>query len=234
METARRLSFAEIGPRTGYTFMTSTFFFKAQFFSLRMKPAELAGIMGALGLLLFSGCQSPKTAMIPEQPSAQTTVFLAAGDVLKITFPGTPEYNQSQKIRSDGKISLPLVGEVDAAGKKIGAFQDELSHLYEPQLQNSEVVVALDTRSAPVYVSGAVNHPGKIVIEGPITALEAIMEAGGFTEGLGNPKRVRLIRIENGRHTTHILDLSPPLKGQTITAFYLKPKDVIYVPECIF
>ncbi|MEI8340216.1 MAG: polysaccharide biosynthesis/export family protein [Verrucomicrobiota bacterium] len=172
--------------------------------------------------------------MLPENPVAQTPVCLVSGDVIKLTFPGTPEYNQSQKIRPDGKISLPLVGEVQASGKKIGEFQTELSHLYETQLQNSEVVVAIENGASPVYVSGAVNHPGKILIDGPMTALEAIMEAGGFTQGLGDAKKVHLIRIENGHYTTHIIDLSPAMKGRTTVALYLKPKDVIFVPECLF
>jgi len=49
-----------------------------------------------------------------------------------------------------------------AAGKNIGQFQEELSHLLEGQLQNSEVVVTLETEAAPVYVSGAVNHPERL------------------------------------------------------------------------
>ena len=195
----------------------------------------LAGIICGFALLLiFSGCQNPKTSMAPEQAVGQTAVSLATGDTIKLTFPGSPEYNQTQRIRSDGKISLPLIGEVQAAGKKIGPFQQELSGRYEKQLQDSEVVVALEAGNSPVYVSGAVSHPGKIVIDGPMTALEAIMEAGGFIQNASDPKKVHLIRIENGRYTTHILDLSPALKGQSSTALYLKPKDVIFVPESLF
>ena len=199
-----------------------------------MKSIQIAGIVSALILQLNSGCVSQKSAMIPDQITAQTPVFLAAGDVIKLSFTGAPEYNQSQKIRSDGKISLPLVGEVLAAGKNIGAFQSELSHLYQPQLQNSEIVVSVDVEAAPVYVSGAVNHPGKVVIDGRMTALEAIMEAGGFIEGMSNPKKVQIIRVENGHHTSQVLNLSPALKGQAMSTFYLKPKDVIHVPESFF
>jgi len=195
----------------------------------------LAGIIGGFALLLiFGGCQNSKLSMAPEQAIGQTAVCLATGDTIKLTFPGSPEYNQTQKIRSDGKISLALIGEIDAAGRKIGPFQQELSRLYEKHLQNSEVVVALETGNSPVYVSGAVSHPGRIVIDGPMTALEAIMEAGGFIQNSSDPKKVRLIRIENGRYTTHILDLSMALKGQSSTALYLKPKDVIFVPETLF
>ena len=195
---------------------------------------SLLFFIGIIGTLTLMGCQTSKTASFPEQPVGQTAVYLASGDVIKLTFPGTPEYNQSQKIRADGKISLPMVGEVQAAGKKIGPFQEQLSHLYEKQLQNSEVVVALETEASQVYVSGAVNHPGKIVIDGPMTALEAIMEAGGFLPVGSDPRKIHLIRIENGHYTTHMLDLSMAMKGHPTNALYLKPKDVIYVPESFF
>ena len=235
IKTARRLLNFEAAPPINPTLGEAGRFKDRRTKSSRMRSLCVAGILPVIALLLFSGCQSPNTmTMLPAQPVAQGPVSLAAGDVIKLSFPGTPEYNQSQKIRPDGKISLPLIGEVQAAGKKIGPFQAELSQLYQPQLQNSEVVVAIDAGAEPVYVSGAVNHPGKVVIDGPMTALEAIMEAGGFAAGSSDPKKVHLIRVENGRHTTHILDLSPALKGRTMTAFYLKPKDMIYVPESLF
>ena len=192
------------------------------------------GIVGGMILLLINACQTSKIALYSEQPSKEPPVSLASGDVIKITFSGNPEYNQTQKIRSDGKISLPLVGEIEAAGKKIGPFESELSHSYEKQLQNSEVIVTLETGASQVYVGGSVHHPGKMMIDGPMTALEAIMEAGGFIQGLSNPKKIHLIRIENGHYTTQLLDLSMALKGQPTHAIYLKPKDVIYIPENLF
>jgi len=56
-----------------------------------------------------------------------------------------------------------------------------------------------------------------------MTALEAIMEAGGFIEGTSDTKKVHLIRMENGHYTTHIIDLSP-LEGKTAAACYVKPR----------
>lgn len=202
-----------------------------------MKPTRISGILFIIAILMScNGCESPKSAMMlpPDPPTSNTPVFLAAGDVIKLSFPGNPEYNQTQKIRPDGKISLPLIGEVQAAGQNIPQLQTQLSSLLASQLQNSEVVIALDITASPVYVSGAVLKPGKVEINGPMTALEAIMEAGGFIEGTSDTKKVKLIRMENGHYTTHILDLSPSLRGQTATALLLKPRDVIYVPQSIF
>jgi len=180
-----------------------------------------------LSVLLF-GCQSSKpTAPLP---LAQAPSALTVGDVVKITFPAAPELNQSQKIGTDGTLSLPLVGQVGAAGKTPGGLQSDLSNLYKPQLQDSEVVVTVESRAIPVVVSGAVQKPGKIVFERPATVLEAIMEAGGFTPE-ADLKKVTVIRIVKGQHQTQLFDLRPILRGKATTATYVSGGDVIYVPE---
>jgi protein involved in polysaccharide export with SLBB domain len=182
----------------------------------------------ALVLLLFPGCQGPKKSTV--QLTSQTPSYMVAGDSVKISFPAAPELNQTQKIGSDGTLSLPLIGEVTAAGKTIGELQVELARLYKPQLQDNEVIVNLDTRAVPVVVSGAVQKPGKIVFERPATVLEAIMEAGGFTPE-ADLKKVSLIRIVKGEHETQLFDLRPVLRGKPTPAIYCSGGDVIYVPE---
>jgi protein involved in polysaccharide export with SLBB domain len=80
-------------------------------------------------------------------------------------------------------------------------LQNELATLYKPQLQDNEVLVTLESRAVPVVVSGAVQKPGKIVFERPVTVREAIMEAGGFTPE-ADLKKVSLIRIVKGERKT--------------------------------
>lgn len=182
----------------------------------------------AFALLLCTGCQS--TPPHPRQLTSQTPGYLTAGDVLKISFPTAAELNQEQKIATDGTLSLPLVGEVHAAGKTPAELQSELTNLYKSQLQNSEVNVSVETRAIPVMVSGAVQKPGKIIFERPATILEAIMEAGGFTPE-ANLKKVSLIRISKGQHQTEIFDLRPILRGLPTDAVYVSSGDIVYVPE---
>jgi polysaccharide biosynthesis/export protein len=184
--------------------------------------------LAALVLLACSGCQGPKKN--PVQLTSQTPSYLVAGDVVKISFPAAPELNQTQKVGSDGSISLPLIGEVAAAGKTVGQLQVELARLYKPQLQDNEVIVNLDTRAVPVVVSGAVQKPGKIVFERPATVVEAIMEAGGFTPE-ANLAKISLIRIVKGEHESQVIDLRALLKGKPTPAIYCSGGDVIYVPE---
>jgi protein involved in polysaccharide export with SLBB domain len=190
--------------------------------------------IGALALasLLVSGCESVPPAQPP--PVAATDsgagpVVLREGDVVKLFFPGAAEYNNIQKIRTDGKLSLPIVGEIQAAGKTLTRLQSELSAKYKPQLQNSEVVVSVESSGAPVIISGAIASPGKFLYDRPTTLLEAIMGAGGFTD-YAKKKQVRLIRVVNGQYQTQVYDLRG-LTGGNMPVVYVKGGDVIHVPE---
>jgi protein involved in polysaccharide export with SLBB domain len=123
--------------------------------------------------LTCSSCQSPLPAL-PNPPGPHTAVRLAPGDVIKLTFAEESDLDQTQKIRRDGKVSLPLVGEIRAAGKRVIDFQHEVTSLYEDKLDNPEVLVMLETGSANVIISGFANKPGKYVFDRPTTVYQTI------------------------------------------------------------
>lgn len=155
---------------------------------------------------------------------------LAAGDEISVSFSGAPELNTKQKIQPNGKVSLPTVGDVTAAGRSINSFQSTLTSLYQPHLQDPTVVVALETAAAGVYLSGEVLRPGKIPLDRPMTALEAVMEAGGFTK-FANPKQVIVMRKQDGRNKRYVLNLNDAISGAESGLFYLRPYDMIYVKQ---
>ncbi len=118
-----------------------------------------------LALVVVSGCQTPPVpSNVGERTNASAPVSLVPGDVVKLTFPGDPDLNQTQKIQTDGKVNLPMIGQVEAAGKSITSLQAELTARYKPQLESSEVVVTLDSAVIPVVVSGAVQKPGSFFL----------------------------------------------------------------------
>ncbi len=189
--------------------------------------------LAILAIGLFTSCQAPAPSSLPLQAGPPARVTLSPGDVIKLSFSGAPELNQTQKIQTDGKLSLPLVGEVTAAGKTMGQFQNELMALYRPQLKNSEVVASLETAVTSVYISGSVNKPGKITFDRPTTVLQALMEAGGPNQ-YGNLRRVHLIRLSNGVQRTVVLDLRPTIAGEATRASYVRDGDIVSVPESAF
>lgn len=166
----------------------------------------------------------------PDAPNANVLV-LHEGDSVRISFPGAPNLNTVAQIRRDGRITLPSIGEFQAAGLTPGGMEKELIRLYGPQLQTKEVTVAVESSAFPVYVTGAVLRPGKIMSDRPMTVLEAIMEAGGFDYTKANLKAVRVIRNENGRTEHYTLNLKRVLQGNETEQPNLKPSDIIFVPE---
>lgn len=181
-------------------------------------------------LVLLSGCATPRRWSTEEHSYPQACIFLEPGDTLEINLLGAPDLDTTQKIRRDGFITLRLIGEVRAAGKTPDMLRKELERLYSSQLQIKEVAVYVRS-SGPVFVGGSVMNSGEITVEHPITALEAIMKAGGFDTSLAEVSRVVVIRHEAGERSAYEIDFKPVLKGKKGFPFYLKPYDIVYVPR---
>jgi polysaccharide export outer membrane protein len=188
---------------------------------------------GLVVLALSAGCQTqpplPPAAM--HGTNATEIITLREGDVLKISFPDSANLNTTQQIRRDGMISMPLVGEVKAVGKTPTELEKDLIDLYSTQLLSKQVTVEVQSSSFPVYVSGSVLRPGKVMSDHPITALEAVMEAGGYDYTKANLKRVTIIRHEGNSTRNYIVNLKRVVDGKSSESFYLKPGDIVIVPE---
>lgn len=193
------------------------------------------GAVLALAVATVAGCQAtrPGLQQAMQQAAARPEVVpLREGDVVRVTFPGSPNLDtQPQPIRRDGNISLPLIGEVKAAGLTPSELEKALAEKYAPQLVIKEVRVNVVSSRFEVYVTGAVLRPGKVTSDHPLTALEAIMEAGGPDYTKANLKTVTVIRHEDGRTQNYTINLRNVLRGQSTEPFYLKPSDIVFVPE---
>ena len=180
----------------------------------------------------LTGCTTYDTPKpLPADQARSEMIILREGDELKITFPGSANLDSTQQIRRDGKIVMPLIGEVQAAGMTPDALRQSLVKLYASQISSQEINVFVQSSSFPVFVNGAVIHPGKILSDHPITALEAVMEAGGFDYSTANTKDVKIIRNEGGKMKNYQVNLQRILDGKEDAPFYLKPQDIIYVPQ---
>ena len=135
-------------------------------------------------------------------------------------------------IRRDGKIGLYLVGEVPAAGLTPVELEKELKKRYKDQISVNEITVSVESDAFPIYVTGAVMHPQKVMSNHPITILEAIMEAGGPDYLKANIKAVTVLRPEEGGRVKQIIiNLNDVIRGKPSDPFYMKPGDTIIVRE---
>jgi polysaccharide export outer membrane protein len=186
-----------------------------------------------LGPLLLAGCADTRPPGVAGQVPAQTggPLRLREGDTIKVGFPGAPNLSASHKIQRDGKVNLPLVGEVRVSGKTPGEIEEELQLLYKDQLVSGQVRVNIEAAAFSVFVTGAVMHPGEVMSDRPLSCLEAIMKAGGFDQSRADLKRVTVIRNLNGKMAHYPLDLKRVLEGGDESNFYLQPSDIVYIRE---
>lgn len=126
--------------------------------------------------------------------SASADYKLVAGDKLRIEVYKEPQLSQSLQIRPDGKITLPLVGDVLAAGVTPRELTLTLTErLREFVMAPAVTVIVAETIPPVIYVMGEVTKPGALPITGPMTVVQALAVAGGFKD-FANPKKIRILR----------------------------------------
>ena len=188
----------------------------------------------------LAGCQQPPPVFRDVDfgpvalPGAVASTRLLEGDSIRINFEGDTNLNTVAKIQLDGAVMLPLIGAVRATGKTLEDLHTDLKQRYQPLLKVNEITLAMASTSASVYVSGSVLRPGRIPMDRPLTALEAIMEAGGFDFPRAKPGAVTVLRLENGQQKHYRIDLKAALCGGDPAPFQLKPFDIIHVPQKTF
>ena len=168
----------------------------------------------------------------PIEKSPNAPYLIKAGDTLDIRFYKTPELNVTKlPVRPDGKISLELVGDVEAAGLQPMELAGILTERYATELEHPRVSVIVRTFVGQVYVQGEVKTPSAPPFAQGMTALQAISLAGGFLE-TAQPNSVILIRLVDGQYHGFRLALRDALLGKDAAQDVpVKPADILHVPR---
>ncbi len=155
---------------------------------------------------------------------------LGAEDVIEVSIFQSPELSRTLPIRPDGRISLPLVGEVMASGMTAKELSAELQRRLGSYVQDPRVTVIVQEIHAPrVYVLGEVARPGAYPIRGRLDVLQAIALAGGLGD-FADKRRVLLIRKTKDGEVRQVLNTSRYLSSSSRAAPIVLPGDTIYVP----
>lgn len=194
----------------------------------------ICGLIIAAGLGM-TGCQTygdlPDSTEMP-QSTANAPLVLMPGDEIDVRFRYWPEMDDVQTIRPDGKISLQLVQGVDAAGLSPEDLQAKLVELYTDKIRDPDIVVIVRTLvNHKIYVGGEVLNPGLFDMRGRMTALEAIMMAGGFDTASAHLKNVVIVRHIDGKRYAGAVDMKAALKNPESASFFLQQNDIVYVPR---
>jgi len=159
--------------------------------------ALLIGVAQAQSPVGTSGSSTTRAVKPAPAPAVATTADyrLTAGDKLRIEVYKDTQLSQSLQVRPDGKITLPLVGDIAAAGRTSVELRDAIAGALEEYIAKPVVtVIVTETTPQVVYVTGEVNKPGALpVATGQMSIIQAIAMAGGFTD-FANKKDIRVLR----------------------------------------
>lgn len=200
-------------------------------------------LRAACAALLFalSGCASQGTQEAP--PAAETTPVgdykIGVGDSLQVNVWRNPELSMAVVVRPDGKISLPLVGDVAAAGQTSAALATGLATALNNFVRSPQVTVIVTNPVSTdfqrrVRVTGAVNSPQSLPYREGMTVLDLVLLAGG-TSDFASGNSAKLYRKVNGQTKVFNILLEDLLEeGRLETNYLLQPSDIVTVPERAF
>lgn len=157
---------------------------------------------------------------------------IRVGDQLDVRFYKTPELNlEKEPVRNDGKISLDLVGDVQAAGLGPDQLAESLRQAYSRELEDPRIAVIVREFGGQVFVGGEVGKPAALKYVEGMTALQAIQSVGGFNDK-ASYENVILMRRTSEKYEGYRLFLKQALNGDDfIQDVALQPNDVVFVPK---
>jgi polysaccharide export outer membrane protein len=179
--------------------------------------------------------QKPAKAAAPTVATKPATIdpnyVIGAQDVLDISVWKEPEVSRTVPVRPDGKISLPLLNDVQAAGLTPSQLAAQLTESLKRFVANPQVTVIVTTiNSQRIYIMGEVSRPGAYPLLPGMTVLQALSSGGGFTP-YANLKKIYLLRQENGKQTKYPFNYKEVIGGKNPDQnIQLKAGDTIVVP----
>jgi polysaccharide biosynthesis/export protein len=180
-----------------------------------------------LALALAAGC-AHETSRPPAMARAEYQI--GREDIIAVDVWKDPALSAKVPVRPDGKITLPMIGAIDAAGRTTEDLKAEIAEKLKPFVERPIVsVMVSEIHAARFYVLGEVAHPGAFPVRGPITVVQALALAGGPTE-FANARKVVVIRSgKDGTQTRYKVDARDVLAGNA-PALPLVPGDTVFVP----
>ena len=197
-------------------------------------------------LLIFTGCSSnmeisADSDLLKSQKVSETSVqyLIGVDDTIQINVWKNPELSVSVPVRPDGMVSMPLIGDVKAAGLAPETVAENIQENLKNYVRNPSVAVMVTGLQSHSYltrlrVTGAVNTPTSITYRPGMMVIDAILDAGGINE-FASANNTKLYRKIDGKTRIISIRLNDILNdGKLTTNIPLRPGDIITVPERFF
>lgn len=178
-----------------------------------------------------SGANSKVAVSAPISATDDPEYEIGPGDILNISVWKEPDVSGTVPVRPDGKISLPLLSEVPAAGTTPAKLAATITERLRQYLNDPRVtVIVTATNSRRIYLIGEVVRPGAIPMLPNMTVLQALSTAGGFSQ-FANVKKMYVLRVENGKQIKIPINYKAAISGQAPDQNApLKAGDTVVVP----
>jgi polysaccharide export outer membrane protein len=183
----------------------------------------------------FSQQTPPATAPPPPETKIAAdsdSYVIGPEDMLDIYVWKETDLSRKVPVRLDGKISIPLVGEIQAAGITPLQLKEQLIRKFKDFVEVPNVTVTvLEANSFKVFISGQVAKPGVYTLRSETSFLQFISLAGGFTEW-ANQRKILLVRQDQGKEKRFTINYKKIISGEDLSQnMALKPGDTIIVPD---
>jgi polysaccharide export outer membrane protein len=174
---------------------------------------------------------APGAANVPAGAVIPPGYVIGADDILTIVFWRDKDMSAEVAVRPDGKISLPLLNDVDAGGLTPEQLRDRLTEAAGKLIEDPNVSVIVKTiNSRKVFVTGQVGKPGPYPLSAPSTVLQLLATAGGVLE-YAKSKDIRIMRTEGGKQVSYKFNYKDVIEGKNLKQnIELKPGDTVIVP----
>lgn len=185
------------------------------------------------GILLFAVAAVSLEASAQNKPESNPMqqYLIGPGDILEVSVWNEPDLSKTVTVRLDKRISLPLIGDVVVTGMSLKDLSNILTHEFSKYISNPNVVVILkESKSKRYYLIGRVTNPGEFPLDFPLTVLQALARAGGFTEWAETDK-ILVMRSTDAKETIQRFDYPEVIKGKNLQQnIKIQPGDTIVVP----
>jgi len=167
----------------------------------------------------------------PTQAPLPDDYKLQINDKLRIEVYKDAQLSQSVQIRPDGKITLPLVGDIAARGLTPIDLRERITTALKDYMNNPVVtVIVVEGTSPTAYVVGEVNHPGPVVLQANMTVLQALAVAGGLKD-FADAKNIRILRKGIAGQQSIPFNYKDAIKGTHASSVTLQAGDTVVVPD---
>lgn len=158
---------------------------------------------------------------------------MTPSDVLELTFPYVPEFNQVVTVQPDGYVTLRAVGDLRVQGRTLPEVDVLLKEAYAPILREPVVTIVLKEFEKPYFIAyGEVKQPGKFELRGATTLTQAVAVAGGFTDKAKHSQVVVFRRYSPELLEVKQVNVKAMLASGTLDEDYvLRPGDTVFVPQ---